>query len=181
MRVTERIALTRDCEAVVIPYGDRVVLPAGSPVVVLQTLGGNFTVETDRGQMVRIDSADADALGRVDEAAAVAVAGAGKPLEEQVWDQLRTTYDPEIPVNIVELGLVYRCDVTPLPEGGQAVAIVMTLTAPGCGMGGVLKGDIERKLATLPGVTRAAVEVVFSPQWNPGMMSEAAKLQLGLL
>jgi probable FeS assembly SUF system protein SufT len=186
MRFDEVITLRRDCESVVIPYGTPMPLKAGTNVLLMQALGGSFTVQTPEGYMVRIADADADALGK--EAPRRPPAEAAEPgpkdaasLEEAVWDQLRTCYDPEIPANIVDLGLVYACRVTPLEEGDHAVEITMTLTAPGCGMGDIIKADVERKVAALPGVGRAHVEMVIDPPWNPEMMSEAARLQLGML
>lgn len=187
MTVNQPIELKRDCAAHAIPHGYRVVLRAGAHVTVLQALGGSFTVRTRGGPLVRIDGRDADALGEVapppaDVTTSPPQSSPGEPeeLERRVWDELRTCYDPEIPVNIVELGLIYRCDVIPLSDGGSEVAVTMTLTAPGCGMGAVLKRDIERKLRAIPGVRRAAVDVVVDPPWDPSRMSEAARLQTGL-
>ena len=185
MKTNERTILRRDCEAFQIPNGNVVTLPAGSEVQITQSLGGTHTVMTSNGSLVRIAEADADALGKettgesLARASTVPTGPAG--VEQLVWDQLRTCFDPEIPVNIVDLGLVYHCQATPVPEGGDKVEIRFTLTAPGCGMGGVLKADMERKIRQLPGVTDVDVEVVFEPPWNQEMMSEAAKLELGLL
>jgi probable FeS assembly SUF system protein SufT len=181
--VFEQVTLTRTVPAILIPYGQAVTLAEGTGVMIVQSLGGAYTVETDRGQLARIDAQDADALGKKVETPPPAAPGTAedKSLEERVWDQLRTCYDPEIPVNIVDLGLVYRCEVTPVGEGAHRVEVDMTLTAPGCGMGGVLKADAERKLLALPGVRHADVRLVIDPPWHQGMMSEAAKLQLGLL
>ena len=151
----------------------------------MQSLGGTYTVMTSNGYLVRIAGADADALGK--ETAVESLAGASTTpagpagIEQLVWDQLRTCFDPEIPVNIVDLGLVYHCQATPVHEGGNRVEIKFTLTAPGCGMGDVLKADMERKIRQLPSVTDVDVEVVFEPPWDQEMMSEAAKLELGLL
>jgi probable FeS assembly SUF system protein SufT len=175
------VALSRAVDAVEIPAGTLTTLPAGSPVTITQTLGGNFTVAAGPyGMLYRINAKDADALGRE-----VPVAPAGDAPtstdEEGVRKVLRTIYDPEIPVNIVDLGLVYGVDLAPLPEGGQKVHIQMTLTAPGCGMSGVLKSDAEQKLAALPGVKDVDVEIVWDPPWSRDRMSDAAKLQLGML
>ncbi len=182
MRTNEPITLSRDCEAIVIPDGYQVKLPKGSQVNIMQLLGGDYTVSTTEGYMVRISGKDADALG--EEAPASPEAGVSStlegPVEKLVWDQLKMCFDPEIPVNIVDLGLIYLCEVTPLPFG-HSVEIKVTLTAPGCGMGDVLKADIQRKVSAVPGVTHVHVEVVFEPPWNPSLMSEAAKLQLGML
>jgi probable FeS assembly SUF system protein SufT len=176
----EHATLSRDAKAIQIPDGTPMTLAAGTPVVITQALGGTYTVMTPYGQMVRIDERDADALGREAPAAAEASAEGGS-LEDRVWAQLRKCYDPEIPVNIVDLGLVYDCLIQPEPDGRSRVAVKMTLTAPGCGMGDVLAQDVRRRLMELPGVAEADVEVVFDPQWSMDMMSEAARLQLGLL
>ena len=185
MRSHEPVALRRDCEAVAIPSGSKVMLHAGDEVLITQSLGGSFTVTTEHGYMVRIAAKDADALGRepVVQPGADAAAASNKPedVEKAVWDQLRTCYDPEIPVNIVDLGLVYDCLVAPLPGGGHKIDIKFTLTAPGCGMAGSLKMDIEGKILAVPGVQECEVEVVFDPPWNRNMISEAAKLDLGML
>ena len=174
--------IERDVDAMLIPSGDRISLPAGSELTVVQTLGGNVTVQDPYGQLFRIDEKNASVLGE-DYAAKAKAPDAdvtpGEFSEEQVWEQLRTVYDPEIPVNIVELGLVYTCKATPLEEGGQRVDIEMTLTAPGCGMGQVLVEDVRSKVSALPGVKEAHVELVWEPQWDQGRMSEVAKLQLG--
>lgn len=176
------VVVKRDIEAITIPYGSRMSLPSGMQVRVAQSFGDSYTVVTDLGIMCRIDGRDADAIGEtctVPETTSSADTNA--PFSEQkVWDKLRTVYDPEIPVNIVDLGLVYECKGTPLPEGGHRVELKMTMTAPGCGMGEVLKQDAERKVATVPGVKEVHVDIVFEPQWNLGMMSEAARLQLGI-
>jgi probable FeS assembly SUF system protein SufT len=181
MGTYERITVTRDVDAVEIPAGTTTRLAAGTPVTVLQALGGAYTVQTDMGYMVRIAAKDADALGK---AAAAAEADAppleGEALERAVWEQLRTCYDPEIPVNIVELGLVYRCELKPV-EGGSRVEIDFTLTAPGCGMGPVLEQDVRQKVAALPGVKEVEVTVVLEPAWTPARMSEVARLELGMM
>jgi probable FeS assembly SUF system protein SufT len=176
------IELPRDVEAIVIPHGHRTLLPKGTRVRVHQTLGDSATVSADFGGLYRVDPDGFDALGLERPAADDAAAGAARrPLEERVWDALRTCYDPEIPVDIVELGLIYDCRVDPPGADGAAdVHIKMTLTAPGCGMGDVLAQDVERKVGALAGVGRTEVEMVFDPPWSHQMMSEAAKLQLGL-
>jgi probable FeS assembly SUF system protein SufT len=173
------IALTRDLEATEIPYGGAQVLPAGTKVRVMQSLGGSYTVATEQGAMMRIEAKNADALGIAVETREAQ----GPPAqfsEKLVWDQLKTVYDPEIPVNIVDLGLVYACQITPAEGGGHKIDIKMAMTAPGCGMGDVLRADIERKLSQLPEVCEVNAQIVFDPPWNPGRMSDAAKLQLGL-
>lgn len=175
----EARVLSRDIEVATIPYGERIPLTAGNVVYLTQSLGGSYTAVTDMGYMVRIEGKDADAIG--EQAPASPEELSGKPLQEQVWDQLKTCYDPEIPVNIVDLGLVYECDVAARPEGGNKVAVKFTLTAPGCGMGDYLRRDIETKVKALPGVDEADVEVVLEPAWDQSRMSEAARLQLGLM
>jgi probable FeS assembly SUF system protein SufT len=184
MKPHESITLSRDCEAIQIPSGTKMVLPAGTLVMITQSLGDTYTVTTDHGYMVRISGKDADAMG-LERSAAAPLADAAPQdkdeLEKLVWDQLRTCYDPEIPVNIVDLGLVYQCAVTPLEAGGHRADVKLTLTAPGCGMGGVLAADAQGKIEALPGVREASVEVVFEPPWNPSMMSEAARLELGMM
>lgn len=175
------IELSRDCDGIQIPDGHRIHLTAGSSVRISQSLGGSYTVITDWGAMVRISDRDADALGKEVVAKAEGQESASsKPLSEQVWEKLRTCYDPEIPVNIVELGLVYLCEVSALPSGKNRVEIKFTLTAPGCGMGDVLRTDIEEKVKALPDIEEVVVDVVFEPAWDRSMMSEVARLQLGM-
>ena len=183
MKTNEPIILGRDCEAIQIPSGQKVSLSAGTRVRVTQALGGSYTVTTDQGYLVSISGKDADAIGKEVEAsqAEKLTAAEGSDLEKLVWDQLKTCFDPEIPVNIVDLGLVYHCEVTPLPEGGNKVDVKFTLTAPGCGMGQVLKDDMESKILSLSGVKDVGVEVVLDPPWDQSMMSDAAKLQLGMI
>jgi len=180
------VVTTRDIDALQIPDGSRVVLDEGTPVRITQALGGSITVMTDFGQMLRVDAKNADALGlSKEDALAAATAGDGPtdgPLQDRVWSLLRTIFDPEIPVNIVELGLVYDCAVGEDEEDGKRdVRIKMTLTAPACGMGPVLVEDVRRKLETMGDVRHADIELVFDPPWNPDMMSEAARLQLGFM
>jgi probable FeS assembly SUF system protein SufT len=183
MITTESITLSRDCEAIEIPYGGKVMLPVGTRVRITQALGGAFTVATESGNMVRIAGKDGDAIGvetsTPDQSAASPMADASE-LEKMVWAQLTTVYDPEIPVNVVDLGLVYECRIIPLPEAGYKVKVKMTLTAPGCGMGDVLRADAHSKVLSLPDVKDVHVEIVVEPPWNQSMMSEAARLQLGL-
>ena len=185
MKPHEPITLNRECEAIQIPSGVKMTLAAGTVVMITQSLGDTYTVTTDHGYMVRIAGKDADAIGMQPTAPAavqsVDIAENKEALEKAVWDQLRTCYDPEIPVNIVELGLVYECTLSPVAEGGHRVEIKLTLTAPGCGMGGVLAADAQSKISALPGIRDANVEIVFEPAWNPSMMTEAARLELGML
>ena len=180
MRMQKEVTTTREIEAREIPSGTKLMIPEGTPLAITQSLGGSYTVMTPYGSMVRIDGKDADAIGE-EVVASPEEAAAGKTTEELAWEQLKTCYDPEIPVNIVDLGLVYQCGATPLPEGGKKVEVRFTLTAPGCGMGDVLREDIRGKLLSLPDVREADVQVLFDPPWNMSMMSEAAKLQLGLM
>jgi probable FeS assembly SUF system protein SufT len=181
IQTRELIALGRDTAAVQIPSGEPMVLPAGTQVTVTQALGGTFTVITNIGYMVRIAGKDADALG-LEPPPELAVDGeAEQDTEKLVWEQLKTCFDPEIPVNIVDLGLVYYCRVVPLAEDGSKAEVKFTLTAPGCGMGDVLRQDIEAKLQSVPGVKEVEVEIVLDPPWDASRMSDAAKLQLGML
>jgi probable FeS assembly SUF system protein SufT len=177
LRTGEIITLSRDCATTQIPSGIPQILPANSKVRVTQALGGSYTVLTEQGYMVRVDAKDLDALGLT--GAAGSEPESVEFSEQLVWDLLRTVYDPEIPVNVVDLGLIYECKIDPV-EGGNQIGIKMTMTAPGCGMADVLKMDIERRLAALPTVKGLNVDVVFDPPWNPTRMSEAARLQLGL-
>ena len=177
----EARTVARDIKATAIPYGEKVPLSAGTTVYISQSLGGTYTVVTDMGYMVRIDAKDADAIGEEVQAGPGPEERAGKSLNDLVWDQLKTCYDPEIPVNIVDLGLVYDVKVEESEPGKSRVDVRFTLTAPGCGMGDVLKMDIEQKVAALPGVEETDVQIAFEPVWNQSMMSEAARLQLGLM
>ncbi len=177
----ESVALKRDCRAVQIPFGNTIVIPQGTEVTITQSLGDSFTVNVG-GNLARIEGPDADALGKTPtESPAPSESASQQDVETRVWDQLRTCFDPEIPVNIVDLGLVYNCNVTDLDGGQRKVEVVMTLTAPGCGMGDVIAGDAKRKLEALPTVGEVSVDVVFEPPWAPEMMSDAAKLQMGML
>jgi len=173
------ITLKRECDAIEIPSGAPAKLPAGAGVRVMQFLGSSYTIASDYG-LFRIDVKNADALGLTPSAPSQPSTYDQREFSEQmVWDQLKTVYDPEIPVNIADLGLIYSCTTRPLEDGGRRIEIQMSMTAPGCGMGNVLKADVENKLAHLPGVKEVHVEIVFDPPWGPARMSEAAKLQLG--
>lgn len=178
------IALARECQAVMIPSGETVTLPAGSQVWLTQALGGSFTAMTDHGHMVRIDGADAEMLGLADEGkfdAADRAGGTGGSVEERVWNQLRTCFDPEIPVNIVDLGLIYDCRAEALDDGGgHRVKVRFTLTAQGCGMGQFLKEDIRKKLLAVPGVREVDIDLVWDPPWNQSRISPEAKQRLGI-
>jgi probable FeS assembly SUF system protein SufT len=180
----QEVTISRDVEVVQIPHGSTVLIPAGTEAVITQSLGESFTIQVPTiGGLYRVAGKDADAIGQpVPQAAAEAAANPEGPVGEAlVWDQLRTVYDPEIPVNIVELGLVYDLKIEPLATGGSRVSIQMTLTAPGCGMGQVIAMDAKAKIEGIPGVAEADVQVVFDPPWNPEMMSEAARLELGMM
>ncbi|RME94669.1 MAG: putative Fe-S cluster assembly protein SufT [Verrucomicrobia bacterium] len=187
METPQLVTLTRDVQASIVPAGTPVTLKAGEQARITQALGGSFTVVVN-GNMFRIEARDADALGLKPEHA-----GAGLPdahanapetpeeLEKLVWDTLKTCYDPEIPVNIVDLGLVYGVTVEPLGERRYKVDVKMTLTAPGCGMGPVIQEEARQKLLTLPGVVEANVDLVWDPPWTQDMLTEAARLELGLM
>ena len=182
MNGSEQTTTQRECRVIQIPDGTPMVLPAGTAVRIAQALGDTYTLVTPRGHMVRLEAKDADVIGKEPPAApAGSTEGETGTLEEQVWAQLRTCFDPEIPVNVVDLGLIYDCTLDDADEAGKRRAQVkMTLTAPGCGMGQVLADDVKRKLEGLPGIGGVEVELVFDPPWNQNMMSEAAKLQLGM-
>jgi probable FeS assembly SUF system protein SufT len=176
------VDLKRDCEVTQIPAGTSVVLPMGTPVDITQTLGGSFTVRALAGGLYRVMAKDADALGIMPETDTkpLSQSTAGPVGQDAVLSVLRNCYDPEIPVNIVDLGLVYDTQITALPNGKSAVAVKMTLTAPGCGMGGAIAGDAREKLLNLPGVEEAAVDIVWEPQWHHSMITEQGRRILGL-
>jgi len=177
------ITLEREVDAIQIPSGDTMVLPAGTPVVITQTLGGTYTVATQAG-LARISSKDADALGispeEHKEKTKVAAALKDAPLEDQVWAQLKEVYDPEIPVDIVNLGLVYDCILSE-EDGKTIVDVKMTLTAPGCGMGPVIAADAQSRLMTLDEIDDARVDLVWDPVWSQDMITEEGKMKLGMI
>jgi probable FeS assembly SUF system protein SufT len=176
----QEVVTTRDCNVVQIPSGNTVLIPAGTAAVITQGLGDSFTIEIPTiGGLYRVAGGDADAIGKERPVPAGQAAQTGPVSEERIWSALRQVYDPEIPVNIVELGLVYDLRIEPLPAGGSRVHVQMTLTAPGCGMGQIIASEAKRLIEEVPGVTESDVEVVFEPPWHQQMMSEAAKLQLG--
>ncbi len=179
MHGREETTLQRDVGAIQIPDGTPILLTEGSRVLITQQLGGSYTVMNEFGALYRIDEKNADALGKA--AAAVPGGTASGSFEDHVWAQLRKCYDPEIPVNIVDLGLVYDCRFAEEVDGKRRVDIQMTLTAPGCGMGPVLAEDVRRRISEIEGAGDVQVDVVFDPPWSPNMMTEAAKLQLGFL
>lgn len=185
MRMYEEVTLTRDVEAIQIPFGDKITLHGGALVTITQALGGTFTVSTDYGYLARVDGKDADALGKeapktAQEQSPTVDLLSPKEMEEKIWDELRTVFDPEIPSNVVDLGLVYGVEVAPHDDGGYKVHVTMTLTAPGCGMGDILKADAEYRVRALAGIKEAEVEMVTEPPWSQEMMSEAARLELGI-
>ncbi len=176
----EPFVVNREVRAVVVPAGQEVKLKPGQAGYITQALGGSFTVYLE-GNLFRIAGEDADAIGQEAVKPPELPPNANEEdVRKLAWEQMRSCYDPEIPINIVDLGLVYGCDVTQNEDGTRAVDVKITLTAPGCGMGNILKADVERKLSQLPDVTEVRVEIVLDPAWHPGLMSEAAKLQLGL-
>src|SRR5579864_4838776 len=176
----ERVELIRECEAVQVPLGSPITLEKGLEVFITQSLGGSFTVQVPAyGGLYRITGKDADALGKSAEDAASPVSASGD-LEAMVWEQLKTCYDPEIPVNIVDLGLVYGMEVTPQSDGTSKVDVKMTLTAQGCGMGASIAFDAKSKLMTIAGVSEANVDLVWDPPWNPQMIAPEAREKLGI-
>ncbi|CAN5457443.1 putative Fe-S cluster assembly protein SufT [soil metagenome] len=185
MHENKEFTTARDVEIVQIPSGHKTTLPAGTPGVVTQTLGGSYTIATYQG-LARVSEKDLDALGlekprteapgeKSDDASE------GPVSEKKVWDQLRQCYDPEIPVNIVDLGLVYDCKLIEQPEGGTKVEVKMTLTAPGCGMGPAIANDAQSKILSIEGVDEADVQLVWDPPWNQDMISEAGRMKLGMI
>jgi probable FeS assembly SUF system protein SufT len=176
----ERVELSRECEAIQVPLGSPVSLEKGLEVMITQSLGGSFTVQVPAyGGLYRIAGKDADALGKKPEDAVSQVAASGD-LEAMVWEQLKTCYDPEIPVNIVDLGLVYAMEIAQMEGGAKRVDIKMTLTAQGCGMGASIAIDARQKLLSLPGISEANVDLVWDPPWNPQMISPEGRERLGL-
>jgi len=175
------IELQRDCEATVIPGGDRITLRRGDQVRVTQALGGSFTVTTSRGYLARVAATDAGALGLEPPQAIDQLPASGAFDLDHVIEKLKTVFDPEIPVNVVDLGLIYTCEAQPLSDGGHRVEIQMSMTAPGCGMGDVLREDAIARVQEVPGVAEVGVELVWDPPWDPSRMSEAARLELGML
>jgi probable FeS assembly SUF system protein SufT len=180
-RSSEPVKFDRDCDVVLVPQGDKVVLPAGSVGYITQALGGSFTVFVE-GNLFRLAGNDADAIGKEPPEPLQLPEGAtDEDVEALAWRQLRTCFDPEIPINVVDLGLIYQCDVVRADDGSRRIDVRMTLTAPGCGMGEVLVEDVRGKLELIPTVTEADVELVFDPPWSQNMMSEAARLETGML
>jgi probable FeS assembly SUF system protein SufT len=185
MHENTEFTLSRDCEAIQIPSGQKVTIPSGTPGVITQALGGTYTIATHQG-LSRIAEKDLDALGLGKPAAASpektsANGTKGEISEEAVWGQLKQVYDPEIPVNIVDLGLVYDCRLSKKDDGGTKVEVKMTLTAPGCGMGPAIAHDAQSKILSIDGVDEADVQLVWDPPWNQSMISEAGRMKLGMV
>ena len=179
-RSSEPVKFERDCAVVMVPQGEQVTLPAGSVGYITQALGGSFTVFVE-GNLFRIAGNDADAIGKEPPEPLELPEGAtDDDVEVMAWNQMRTCFDPEIPFNIVDLGLVYACDIEREADGSRKITVKMTLTAPGCGMGDILVQDVRDKLERIPTVKEADVELVFDPPWNQSMMSEAARLETGM-
>jgi probable FeS assembly SUF system protein SufT len=185
MHENTEFTTAREVEAIQIPSGSKIIIPAGTPGVITQTLGGSYTIATYQG-LARVAENDLDALGleklaRANGSSTAASGIAGPADEKAVWDQLRQCFDPEIPVNIVDLGLVYDCQLIQKPEGGAKVEVKMTLTAPGCGMGPAIASDAQSKILSVEGVDEADVQLVWDPPWNQSMISEAGRMKLGMV
>ncbi len=182
MHTAQHLTLARDCEAVQIPSGSPILLPKGSEVAITQSLGGTYTVSCSYG-LARIADKDRDALGF--ESATITAPDAADAVAEVdpelVWERLKSVYDPEIPVNIVDLGLVYSMDIIKTEAGTNKIEVKMTLTAPGCGMGPVIAADAKQRVLTVPGVSEAAVDIVWDPPWNQNMITEVGKMKLGMI
>ena len=178
----ENVTVSRDCEGIQIPHGNTVTIPEGTLAIITQSLGGTYTLQIpSRGGLFRVADRDADAIGKEPTTTEPAAGAASEQLsEESVWNELRNVYDPEIPVNIVDLGLVYDLKIEPLAEGGSNVQVAMTLTAQGCGMGPSIAMDAQRRIESLSGVGEAHVRVVWDPPWNPNMISPEGRAKLGM-
>lgn len=170
----------RDCDVVMIPSGNEVSMPAGTVGYITQALGGSFTVFVD-GNLFRVAGVDADAIGKEPvQPLKLAENASDDDVEKLIWDQMKTCYDPEIPVNVVDLGLIYDCELSTGADGSRSVSVRMTLTAPGCGMGDILVDDVRSKIALIPTIDDVQVELTFEPLWNHHMMSEVARLETGM-
>ncbi|OEY65542.1 putative Fe-S cluster assembly protein SufT [Marinobacter sp. X15-166B] len=179
MQEREVVLTKRDVEARLVPVGTEIMIPADTFVTITQSLGGSFTV-TVNGNLARIEGHDADALGKEPLKSSFETPADGTINENQVWEAMRNCYDPEIPVNVVDLGLVYECKIDNNTADGNEVYVLMTLTAAGCGMGPVITDDLKRKIEHVPNVDKVTVELTFDPPWNNDMLSDEAKLQLGM-
>ena len=178
----EQVIIERDCEATLIPFGNKITLKKGEEAHITQALGGSYTLMM-RGNLVRIESKDADAIGKIPEVQpwVEEIENDGLVDEKAVWDAMKTCYDPEIPVNIVDLGLIYSCEISNEDGVGSSVAIKMTLTAPGCGMGDMIATEVRQKIEGIQGTSDVNVELVWDPPWDQSMITESARLQLGML
>ena len=178
---TQLISLSRDCEVISVPYGDKEILKEGTEVQIMQALGGSYTVYTVEG-MFRINGTNADAIGKeVEKPPSLPENITDDEFEEKVWDQMKTVFDPEIPINVVDLGLIYDCRLNKSEDDNFIIEVDMTLTAPGCGMADVLVADIQERVEMMPRVVSVKVELVLDPPWSMEMMSEAARLEAGLI
>ena len=177
----EIINLTRDCEAISVPFGEKQILKKDSEVQIMQAMGGSYTIYATEG-MFRVNGVNADAIGKEPEKPPVIAENISESeFEDEVWKQMRTVYDPEIPINVVDLGLIYNCDIAKDPNDQYIIKVDMTLTAPGCGMADVLVDDIRERINLLPRILSVEVELVLDPPWSMEMMSEAARLEAGLV
>ena len=178
----EQVIFERDCEATLIPFGNKITLKKGEEAHITQALGGSYTLMM-RGNLVRIESKDADAIGKIPEVQPrlEEKENDGSVDEKAVWDVMKTCYDPEIPINIVDLGLIYSCEISNEDGVGSSVAIKMTLTAPGCGMGDMIATEVKQKIEGIQGTSDVNVELVWDPPWDQSMITESARLQLGML
>ena len=178
----EQVIIERDCEATLIPFGNKITLKKGEEAHITQALGGSYTLMI-RGNLARIESKDADAIGKIPEVQPrlEEKENDGSVDEKAVWDAMKTCYDPEIPINIVDLGLIYSCEISNEGEGGSSVAIKMTLTAPGCGMGDAIATEVSQKIEGIQGTSDVNVELVWDPPWDRSMITESARLELGML
>ena len=175
------ISLSRDCEVISVPYGEKEILKEGTEVQIMQALGGSYTVYTTEG-MFRINGTNADAIGKeVEKPPTLPDNITDDEFEEKIWDQMKTVFDPEIPINVVDLGLIYNCRLDKSENDNFVIEVDMTLTAPGCGMADVLVADIQERIEMLPRVESVKVELVLDPPWSMEMMSEAARLEAGLI
>ena len=177
--IDEQVILERDCEATLIPFGNKITLKKGEEGHITQALGGSYTVMI-RGNLVRIEGSDADAIGKIQPWLEETNTD-GRVNEKAVWEAMKTCYDPEIPVNVVDLGLIYSCKISEEKNGGSNVEVKMTLTAPGCGMGDMIATEVKQKIEGVPGSNIVTVELVWDPPWDREMINEAARLQLGML
>lgn len=180
--IDEQVIVERDCEATLIPFGNKITLKKGEEGHITQALGGSYTVMI-RGNLVRIEGKDADAIGKIPEIQPwlEEMEPDGRANEKAVWEAMKTCYDPEIPVNVVDLGLIYSCKLSDNKKSGSDVEVKMTLTAPGCGMGDMIANEVKQKIEGIPGTSEVKVELVWDPPWDRAMINESARLQLGML